>query len=338
MSGTPDVSIAMVYPVMKAIMHKGLAWEAFCAHIGFDAGLLQDSDARIPGAELERIMNAAAQYAGDDHFGLHQGQITEFADMGILGYVMMHSRTVEGALAAYRRYNDILCCGFNLAWTTEGDELRIGMYLEHPGRMGRHCAEDMASSLYGLIGKFTNRQFALLRVQFTHEPPAELAPYARVFGLTPSFGAPRNELVLPRGVLDAPILYADAKLLGIFEGIARETKAGLAKPESFAQRTEQWIGACMPASFPSLQQTAEHFGLSSRTVQQKLKEEGTSYQELSASVRRELAIAYLRKPGYSVGDIAYALHFSEPSAFQNAFKKWTGFTPGQYRAQAAGDN
>ncbi len=32
-------------------------------------------------------------------------------------------------------------------------------------------------------------------------------------------------------------------------------------------------------------------------------------------------------------DIAYLLHYSEPSAFHNAFKKWTGFTPGQYRAR-----
>lgn len=328
----------MMYPVMKAIVHKGLEWEAFCADAAFDARLLQDPDARIPGLELERVMIAAARYSGDDHFGLHQGQITEFADLGILGYVMMHSRTVEGALAAYQRYNDILCSGFNLDWATEGEELRIRMIISHPGRMSRHCAEDMTSSIYRLIERLTNRRIGLLRVHFAHEAPEMLEPYRQVFGLTPSFGATGNELVLPRGVLDDPVLYADAKLLGIFESVARETKLGLAKPESFTQRTEQWIGVCMPASFPSLQQTAEHFGLSTRTVQQKLKEEGTSYQELSSRVRRELAIAYLRRPGYSVGDIAYALHFSEPSAFQNAFKKWTGFTPGQYRAQAAGGN
>ncbi|MFB9329956.1 AraC family transcriptional regulator [Paenibacillus aurantiacus] len=332
--GSPDISISMVYPVMKAIMHKGLDWEAFCKDASFDGGLLQDPEARIPGSELERIMIAAADYTGDDHFGLNQGLITDIADMGILGYVMMHSRTVEGALTAYRRYNDILCSGFNLESATSGEELRIRLVLEHPGQMARHCAEDMASSLFLLLGKLANRRTPLLRVSFAHEAPAVIEPYRHVFGLTPSFGAPHNELVLPLGVLDAPVLYADPKLLGIFESVARDTKLGLTKHESFTRRTEQWIGACMPASFPSLQQTADHFGLSMRTVQQKLKEEGTSYQALSARVRRELAIAYLRKPGYSVGDIAYALHFSEPSAFQNAFKKWTGFTPGQYRAQA----
>lgn len=338
MAETPDVSITMIYPVMKAIVHSGLEWEAFCADAGFDARLLHDPEARIPGRELERIMIAAAHYSGDDHFGLHQGQITEFADMGILGYVMMHSRSVEGALAAYRRYNDILCSGFNLDWAADKDELRIRMVLAHPGRMARHCAEDMASSLYRLIGRLTNRRIALHRVHFAHDAPEDLVPYRRVFGLTPSFGAPCNELVFPSGVLDDPVLYADTKLLGIFESVARKTQEELTKPDSFTRRTEQWIGVCMPASFPSLQQTAEHFGLSTRTVQQKLKEEGTSYQELSARVRRELAIAYLRMPGYSVGEIAYALHFSEPSAFQNAFKKWTGYSPGQYRALAAGGN
>ncbi|MNT77800.1 HTH-type transcriptional regulator VirS [compost metagenome] len=71
--------------------------------------------------------------------------------------------------------------------------------------------------------------------------------------------------------------------------------------------------------------------MSSRTLQHKLKEEQSTYNDLSIRVRKELAMVYLRKWEYSVGEIAYVLHFSEPSAFQSAFKKWTGYTPGQYR-------
>ena len=50
-------------------------------------------------------------------------------------------------------------------------------------------------------------------------------------------------------------------------------------------------------------------------------------------LRQALALGYVRDPGLSLLDIAYLLGFSEQSAFQRAFKRWTGATPGDYRRQ-----
>ena len=44
-----------------------------------------------------------------------------------------------------------------------------------------------------------------------------------------------------------------------------------------------------------------------------------------------LALGYVRDPGLSLLDIAYLLGFSEQSAFQRAFKRWSGQTPGEFR-------
>lgn len=73
--------------------------------------------------------------------------------------------------------------------------------------------------------------------------------------------------------------------------------------------------------------------MSIRSLQAKLNEEGTSYNELVTGVRKEMAAAYLRQMDYSISEIGYLLHYSEPSAFHNAFKNWMGITPGQYRAK-----
>lgn len=327
------VAISMVYPIMKSIVQKGYDTDQFCSYASFDFSIMKDLEARIAGEELERLMIAAAEFTQDDYFGLHQGQMTEFADLGVLGYVMMHSLTIAEALSAYQRYNVILCSGFNLDWEVQGDELLIRLFLQYPGRMSRHCVEDMASSLFRLIGRLSNRRIPLTEIQFEHAAPADVTPYLTAFGKAPRFEGDATVLRMGKEVLDYSVMYSDAKLLGVFEAIAQETKDELTQGSVFSEQIVQWMKKNMPSFFPTLQQTAAFFGISIRTLQNKLKAENTTFNDLSTRVRKEMAMGYLKKWEYSVGDIAYVLHFSEPSAFQSAFKKWTGVTPGQYRAK-----
>ncbi|WP_284641082.1 AraC family transcriptional regulator [Paenibacillus silviterrae] len=327
------VSVSMVYPIIKTIVHKGYDLDSFYRYASFDPASLRNVEARIPEQELERLTLAAAEYTQDPYFGLLQGQIMEFADMGILGYVMMHSSKVEDALAAYQRYNVILCIGFNLKWEVCGNDVLIRLSLQSPGRMSRHCIEDMACSLYRLIGKLSNRQPPLREIAFMHEAPEDLGPYEAAFGRSPVFGAKDDVLRLSKEVLDFPVMYSDAKLLRLFDSVAQETMEELLRPGKLSDQVVLWMKQCSPSFFPTLQETAAHFGFSTRSLQNKLKEEDTTYNEISVRVRKELAIGYLRKLDYSVSEIAYVLHFSEPSAFQSAFKKWTGITPGQYRTR-----
>ena len=335
-----EIAISMVFPIMKAVAGGGHDPDDFFAYASFDARLLRDVEARITSGELERLMNAAAAYTDDAYFGLHQGQMTDFADMGILGYVMMHSGTVAEALTAYRRYNDLLCSGFNLDAETDrsSDLVRVLLFTQHGGPLSRHCAEDMASSMHRMIGGLASKPVQLHAVSFVHEAPAsaDMAPYARVFGVEPSFGQAVNALVMSKEVLDYPVLYSDPRLLAMFKELARETQDGLLEHAKLSRQIWGWIKSSLPTFLPTLRQTAERFDMSERTLQHKLQGEGTSYHELSAQLRKEVAMSYLQKPEYSMADIAYALHFSEPSAFQSAFRKWTGLTPGQYRAHTAG--
>ncbi|CAG7646085.1 putative HTH-type transcriptional regulator [Paenibacillus solanacearum] len=328
------VAASMVYPIMKTLVRKGVDTGAFCRYVSFDERLLQDAEARIPAEELERLMLAAAAYTEDEHFGLYQGQVMEFVDLGILGYVMMHSPTIADALDAYERYNAIVYSGFQLTREVQGDDLLLRLFLQHSRPMSRHCVEDMAASVYHLILRLSDRRIGLRGVQFAHDAPSDASPYVPVFGLAPQFGCEGNILRMSAEVLAYPVLYSDAKLLRLFESIAQETEAKLTQSGLFSQQIVRWIQQCIPLYVPSLQQTAESFRTSPRTLQNKLKLERTSFNDLSAKVRMELAMSYLKRQEYSVGEIAYALHYSEPSAFQSAFKKWTGITPGQYRAQA----
>ena len=71
--------------------------------------------------------------------------------------------------------------------------------------------------------------------------------------------------------------------------------------------------------------------MTTRNLQLKLKEEGTSFRKLLDEVRKKIAAGYLRDEDALICEIALLLGFADQSAFQHAFKRWTGKTSGEYR-------
>jgi AraC-like DNA-binding protein len=83
---------------------------------------------------------------------------------------------------------------------------------------------------------------------------------------------------------------------------------------------------------------ARRLGTSARTLQRRLREEGTSFAAELDAVRRERAEAFLRAPDVSIAEVSWLLGFAEQSAFTRAFRRWTGVAPTEWRRSApAGD-
>jgi AraC-like DNA-binding protein len=80
------------------------------------------------------------------------------------------------------------------------------------------------------------------------------------------------------------------------------------------------------------------WGLSARTLQRRLAEEGQPFQTLLDATRRELAAQYLRDPALSLTEIAFLLGYAEQSSFTHAFRAWQGQAPQQWRASNAPSN
>src|SRR5438552_316761 len=110
------VSVSLVYPIVKTIVFKGYNKDDFFKKANIDESMLQDAEARLSEEDFERMTELAAAITSDDIFGLHQGQNIEVSDLGILGYVMLHSKTIGQGLEAYQKYNVIVCNGYNINW------------------------------------------------------------------------------------------------------------------------------------------------------------------------------------------------------------------------------
>lgn len=328
-----SVPISLIYPIVKTLALQGYDVAAFCKQASFDAELLRCPEARVSGEEFGRIMETASIITGDEAFGLHFGQTLEISDLGVLGYVMMHSSTVNQALSAYQRYNVTVCSAYNIEWEIEQNDILIHITVgDSFGYTSWHCVEEMTSSLYHMMIRMSCRLIPIKSIHFMHASPSDTSAHLAIWGIEPHFGSKTNHLRLSKEILEYPIIFSDSRLLGMFETVAEETRVKLLQGHMFSDQLYKWIIQCIPSFIPTIKDTAKQFKLSVRTIQAKLKQENTSYIQLLNRVRMELANRYLSNPEYTVAEVAYLLHYSEPSAFQSAFKKWTGVTPGQRRS------
>lgn len=146
------------------------------------------------------------------------------------------------------------------------------------------------------------------------------------------FDAPVNSVVFSVRHLEAPILRSEADLA---EFLPLAPWHMLVAPSSgyrsTAARIRRLIGEDFTRPLPSFDQLTQLLGMSARTLRRRLEKEGTSYQRIKDTARRDLAISLLRDGRLPAVAVAERLGFSDPSAFHRSFRRWTGRSPGQFR-------
>ena len=132
--------------------------------------------------------------------------------------------------------------------------------------------------------------------------------------------------------LDQPIFLADPTVLTALEQLADRRMQELFSEKTLSMEVGRLINkTLLTGKETSLDVIAKGLALSPRNLQLKLKAEGVSYQIILDALRKEIALDYLREPDASNADLAFLLGYSDQSAFNHAFKRWTGKTPRQYK-------
>jgi AraC-like DNA-binding protein len=146
------------------------------------------------------------------------------------------------------------------------------------------------------------------------------------------FGAERTQLVMPRAALAASLAPADPAPLAILDRAAGELAQQAQADPPMTGRVRRALHEALRDDDAQVEAVAKQLGLAVRSLQRRLKDEGTSFQAVREDVRRTLAQRYL-DDGLSSAEISFLLGFSEPGALARAFKRWTGLTPAESRAR-----
>ncbi|MFS8070938.1 MAG: helix-turn-helix domain-containing protein, partial [Byssovorax sp.] len=144
------------------------------------------------------------------------------------------------------------------------------------------------------------------------------------------FASAESQLILEAATLATPLLKADPDLAAFF-ALRADDLLERHSAEGLAQRLRALLEGELGRVLPTLETAATRLGVSARTLRRRLQEEGTTFQDTLDETRCELAKRHLGEDKLALGEVAFLLGFSEPSAFHRAFKRWTGQTPLSYR-------
>jgi AraC-like DNA-binding protein len=156
------------------------------------------------------------------------------------------------------------------------------------------------------------------------------------FGCRVQFEADRNTLVFRTSDLERPFVTHNAELLGMI-GSQLDAELGAREAsQTLGERVKGTVKRVLAGQRPSLRFVAQRLGMSSRTLQRRLTEDGVTFQELVEEARRELARHYLGQSSLELNETAYLLGYKDGNSFFRAFHQWEGTSPGEWRSHHRG--
>lgn len=263
--------------------------------------------------------------------GLMLAQTMRPDAFGLAGHLFRHSETVEQVFERMARYQALIDPVLDLQVSLEHGGFRVEFH-HHPR------VEEMAHPLEGMVGAavHTLRDWLSaevdVQVQFAHPPLHPPEVYADYLGAPVSFEHPTNAVILPVELLSEPIADADPAVAGFLKRLA-EARLGEQADAAFESRVSALIEARLDDVLLSQEDVAADLGVSVRTMQRRLRDEGLTYTQIHEDVRRREAERLLRQGEYAIFQIAEMLGYAEAANFTRAFRRWTGRSPAAFRDQ-----
>lgn len=337
--GASTVSVGLIRLLKHYAAGLGIDLDAAVQGDGAQTALPDDLNARVPGRLFESMWRQVVASGTDPNPGLGFGRemAKHYPGGSILFTMMMNCATIGDALDVFLRYHRIMADAIQPKLSLHGDRVHLSWKVRHTEFASHPHLSEALLCIYGsILERLSQNRLRFVAVSFTHAGPDDPHVFEEVFKSPVRFNAKSNELVIEETALSMEIPFANQEIFKAIERQAARLADRMDRAARWTDRVTHLIcGSLEKGILPGIDAVAKELALSRRNLQQKLKEEGATYRNCLASVRKRTALDLLVKPDVSICDVAFLLGYSEQSAFNHAFRRWTGMSPRAYCLQAA---
>jgi AraC-like DNA-binding protein len=301
---------------------------AVVAEVGLDLDVFRNPENSIPSTAAAKLLQVGAMRTGCAHFGLLLGQRSDTRSLGLVGNLMRNAPTLGRALQDLVENLHRYVRGGVWYLAVRNGVALIGYAIHQRGTEGVDHFYDgtMAFAFNGireLCGAVPDE------VLLARKPPPDVHPYHRLFQVPVRFDAEQTALVFPAGQLERSVPGADSRQRAILEeSVAKYWAVAL---PSVADQVVRLLRPRVLFGDIDLETVAHCLMMHPRTLNRRLKAEGTTFRKLLNEVRFEVAGQLLLGTRMGVTGIATALGYADISAFTHAFSRMAGVPPHTWR-------
>ncbi|CAM4399567.1 MULTISPECIES: AraC family transcriptional regulator [Acinetobacter] len=332
-------SILGLMYLIQGMRHVGIDVDARLANMGIQADAL-DPSSIIPDEIEWDILQHISQDISPEQ-GLFIGQHYALAGYGPFLMLLVTSDTLHKALLNGVQYQQLTHLFGSLQLKIEDDLIYL-LYRPidlsmHLGQLRAQCEISGTYKFLQDIFKMMGLEVPQIQIELPFHRPKDLtllAAYQDYYGQDVKFGCAQAAFILENTqILNTKIPSADILTYRIYEEKCLQDIQHLEKTASLKLTVVEYVEDYLEMQngvIPSMAETACALDIPERTLRHQLQQMQTSYKEIRERLIKQKAIKFIENSSYSIEQVAEMLGYSEPAAFNHAFKRWFGLSPRQY--------
>ena len=329
-----SVAAYLVKAALHGIEDTPARVAAVLAQAGIDSALLAKANARLSAESVRLFWLAMDQELNDEFFGFDSRGLPS-GSFALICRALIQEPTLGKALTRCLSYLGLFIQDISARLEIRGTQARILLETRMPKGLRGHAAEEIYLSIVlCLMCWLVGRRLSLNRSEFRHAPlKGEEIPWH--WGPWVEFNASHTLVEFDASYLQLPVQQTPTTLKAFLRHCPQWLVVRFRNEQGTAAQVFARLKRIPIAEWPTLKTLAKDLGLREASLRHQLAKEGFSYQEIKHQVRRAQIFSLLADPALSISDIAHLAGFQEPSALHRLFRRWTGQSPGQFRARLA---
>lgn len=326
-SSLPLVRLSLILPFVQELDRRRLHTDSVLAESGLVRETVLDNSVFVPPVVIHRFLEDAALAADDPHLAVRVGEALDWSGWAPMVEAASKSRNLVGFLVRFIRAAES---------EASSAHQELDIRAEHSTFRERRTTEqeiapaqnDGFTSAYvlNLLRRAAGPVWDSEQVRLT---VCDVAALPKRYMGVHIIGGDRMGIT---------VRFPSAWLVEPFnrDDFLRQNGNGdrtIDLPKQFLDALRHVITPHLHEPELGLAAIAAWVGTSPQSLQRRLRAGGTTLTAVVRELKKDQAIEDLLGTSRSIGDIAAALGFDNPTSFTRAFKTWTGLPPRAYRKQ-----